>query len=161
ARLRVESGGQLIEKNHFGIVDQRQGNEQPLLLASGEIHEPGVAFFGEAELRKQARGIGGFFLVERSPQVNGLPYFNSLLQLGLLELDTDAVLQLIDLAKRIKAQDGDGAAVWLTQALDAFHGGGFSGAVGADQPKDFTVVDFKGNLVDSHSFAVGFADSGN
>src|SRR5580692_3224777 len=49
ARLRVEAGGQLVEKDHFRVVDQRQGNKEALLLASGEVHEPGVALIGEAE----------------------------------------------------------------------------------------------------------------
>jgi hypothetical protein len=32
SRLRIEPGGQLIEEYYFRIVDQRQGDKQPLLL---------------------------------------------------------------------------------------------------------------------------------
>src|SRR5260370_19867105 len=34
--LRIETGRQLVEKNDLGVVDERQRNEQPLLLAAPE-----------------------------------------------------------------------------------------------------------------------------
>src|ERR1700733_89028 len=139
-RLRVEPGGQLIEKNNFGIVDQRKRNEQPLLLASGEIHEPGVSLIREAKLLEQAFTVRRLLLVKRGPQVYRFPNFDSLLQLGLLQLNPDAILQLVDVAEGIETQHGDGAAVGRAQAFDALHRGGFTGAVGADQAKDLTVV---------------------
>ena len=33
-RLRIEAGRQLVEKYEFGIVDQREGDEQALLLTA-------------------------------------------------------------------------------------------------------------------------------
>lgn len=48
ARLRVESGGEFIEEYDFRIVDERERDEEALLLSAGERHEPGVALFGEA-----------------------------------------------------------------------------------------------------------------
>src|SRR5271170_6497605 len=41
-RLRVQPGGQLVEKHHLRIIDQRKGDKQSLLLASGEVHKPGA-----------------------------------------------------------------------------------------------------------------------
>ena len=32
--LRIETGGQLVEEDHFGIVDEREGDEEALLLAA-------------------------------------------------------------------------------------------------------------------------------
>jgi hypothetical protein len=49
-----------VEKHHFRIVDQGKSNEQSLFLASGEIHEPGAALIGQAELFEQAFPIDGF-----------------------------------------------------------------------------------------------------
>ena len=46
------------------------------------------------------------FAVERGPEVDGFPDLDSLLELGLLELDADAVLKLVDLAEGIEAEDG-------------------------------------------------------
>src|SRR5256886_11744383 len=48
--LRVQPGGQLVEKHHLRIVDQCKGDKQTLLLASGEVHEPGTPLIGETEL---------------------------------------------------------------------------------------------------------------
>jgi hypothetical protein len=44
-------------------------------------------------------------MIERGPEVYGLPNFDALLQLGLLELNSDASLQLVNLTKRIKAEN--------------------------------------------------------
>ena len=49
-RLRVEPGGQLIQKYHFRIVDQRQSDEQPLFLSTRERHEPRIPAVGKAQL---------------------------------------------------------------------------------------------------------------
>src|ERR1700719_717889 len=105
ARLGIETGGQLVEKNKFGIVDQRESNEESLLLTAGKIHKPSVALVGEAEALKAAFGAGGFLAVKRGPEVDGLPHFDAFLQLGLLELNSDASLHLVDLTKRIKAEN--------------------------------------------------------
>ncbi len=49
-RLRIQSGGQLVEKDEQRIVNERERDEQPLLLAPRERHEPRVALLGEPEL---------------------------------------------------------------------------------------------------------------
>src|ERR1700693_2236664 len=105
ARLGIETGGQLVEENNFGIVDQRESNEEPLLLTAGKIHKPSVALVGESETFEEAFGIDGFLVVKRGPEVHGLPHLDTFLQLGLLELNSDASLQLVDLTKRIKAEN--------------------------------------------------------
>ena len=58
-RLRIEAGRELVEEHHVGIVDQRQRDEEPLLLAAGERHEPRVALVGEAELFEQPPAVHG------------------------------------------------------------------------------------------------------
>jgi hypothetical protein len=37
ARLRVEACGQLVEKHHFGVVDQRKRDEQALFLPPDSV----------------------------------------------------------------------------------------------------------------------------
>src|ERR1700722_15726103 len=102
SRLWIQAGGELVEEHNFRIVDQREGDEEALLLASREIHEPGVALVGKAGLIEQALGVCRLFLVERSPQVHGFPNFYPLLKLRLLELHADAVLQFVDLTEGIE-----------------------------------------------------------
>src|SRR5450432_3547573 len=108
-RLRVEAGGELVEKHHLRIVDEREGDEQALLLASGEVHEPGAALVGEAELLEQAFAFDGCFFVKRSPEVDCFPDFDLLLQLCLLELNADAVLEFVGLTKRVETENGNAA----------------------------------------------------
>ena len=90
-----------------GIVDERQGDEQALLLAARQRHEPRVALVGEAQLLEQAIAVADRLLVERRPQVDRLPHLDALLQVRLLQLHADPFLQLIDVAKRIEAQHRD------------------------------------------------------
>ena len=58
ARLRIEPGRQLVEEHDLGIVDERQRDEQPLLLPARQRHEPGVALFGQTELLEQPVAVG-------------------------------------------------------------------------------------------------------
>src|SRR6185437_15235045 len=85
-RLRVEARRELVEKDDFGIVDERQRDEQPLLLPSRQRHEPRIALVGEAELLEQTVAVRGLPLIERGPEVHRLPYLDPLLQLRLLQL---------------------------------------------------------------------------
>ena len=49
ARLRIEAGGRLVEEEQLGIADQRAGDGEPLLLAAGELLDPGVALVLELD----------------------------------------------------------------------------------------------------------------
>src|SRR5271166_2870832 len=140
-RLRVKSRSQLVEKHHLRIVNQRQGNEQSLLLAAGEGHEPGIALVEKAKLLEQAFAVHLFLLVERGPEVHRLPNLYPFLQLRLLELHPDTVLQFVNVVEGIETQHRYGTAVGRAQTLDAFHRSGLSSAVGTDQTKYFTFID--------------------
>ncbi len=131
-RLRVQPSGQLVKKDHLRIVDQRKSNKQPLLLASREVHKPGVSLVDEAQLFEQPFAVYRFLLVKRSPEVYRFPHFDPLLQLRLLKLNPDAVLQLVDVPKGIKTQNRDGAPVGSAQTFDALHRGGLSRTVRPD-----------------------------
>ncbi len=161
ARLGVEASSELVEEDDFRVVDEGHGDEESLLLAAGEVHEPGVALVFEAELVEEMFGIGGLFAVERGPEVDCFPDLDALLELGLLELNADAILELVDLAVGIEAEDGDGARVGLAKAFDALHGGGFARSVGADEAEDLALVDREGCVGDGDGAAVGLADGGD
>ena len=90
ARLRVETGRQLVEKHDLGLVDQCERDEQPLLLAAGQRHEPRLAFFGEPQLVEQAIAIRRGLAVQVCPQVHRFPHLDAFLELRLLQLDADA-----------------------------------------------------------------------
>ena len=79
----------------------------------------------------------------------------------LLELHADAILQLIDVAKRIETEDGNAAAVGLPDPLHALHRRGLAGAVRADQPEDLAVLDLERHVIDGDRLPVGLADAGD
>ncbi len=108
---------------------------------------------------EQAYTVDRFLLIERSPEANRLPHFDAFLKLRLLELNADAVLQFVNVAKRIQTQHRDCTPVRLAQTFDALHGCGFSRAVGANQPKNLTFVHLERHFVHGHGPAVGLADS--
>jgi hypothetical protein len=131
-RLRVQSGGQLVEKHHVRIVDQCKGNEQSLLLAARERHEPGIPLVDEAKLLEQPFAVDRGLPVKRGPEVYRFPHFDSLLQLRLLQLNSNPLLQLVYVFEGIKTQHRDGAAVGRAQTLDALHRSGLPCPVGPD-----------------------------
>ena len=131
-RLRVQSRGQFIEKHQFWIVNQRKGNEQSLLLAAREGHEPGIPLVDKAKLFEQPFAVYRFLLVKRGPEVYRLPDLDPLLQLRLLELHPDPVLQLVYVMEGIKTQHRYDATVGRAQTFDTLHRGGLSRAVGPD-----------------------------
>ena len=108
--LRVEPRRQLVEEHELGLVDQRERDEEPLLLAARQRHEPGVALGVESEPREQRVGVDDA-RVERRPEVDGLPDLDPLLELGLLMLHADALPQRGGVAARVETEHGDGAAV--------------------------------------------------
>src|SRR5438552_18392018 len=87
-----------------------------------------------------------FLLVKRCPEVYRLPHFDPLLQLRLLELNSDTLLPLVDLSKGIKTQNRDAASVGRTQTCDALHRGTSSRAIWPDQTKYLSVVALERNL---------------
>src|ERR1700693_3334250 len=100
--LWVQASGELVEKHHFRVVDQRESNEESLLLPTREVKKPAVALVCKAELIQQAFGVRRLLLVERSPEVHRLPNFYPLLKLRLLKLHADTVLQFVHLTEGIK-----------------------------------------------------------
>lgn len=159
-RLRIEPGGQLIEEHDFRIVDQRQRDKQPLLLPAGKGHKPGISFVGESELFKQPVAVQRLW-IQRGPEIHSFPDFDSLLELCLLELHPNPVLDLIDVAEWIEAQDRNLARVRPAHSFHALHRGCLASAVRPDQSKDFALVDLKRDIGDGSGGSVAFADVRN
>ena len=90
--------------------------------------------------------------------MDGFPHLDALLQLRLLQLDADALLQLVDVANGIEPSTVIVPAVGPPQSLDAFHRRRLAGAVRSDQPEDLAVVDLERHFIDRDGAAVGLAD---
>src|ERR1035437_8983998 len=114
------------------MVDQCKGNEQSLLRAARQGHEPGIPLVDKAKLFEQPFALDRIPLVKGCPEVYRLPHFDALLQLCLLQLNSNSLLQLVNVVEGIKTQYRDGAPVGRSQTLDALHRRGLSRTVGPD-----------------------------
>ena len=93
--------------------------------------------------------------------MNRFLHLDSLLELGFLELNSDPVLKLVDVAKRVESEHRDRSAIGRAQSLDALERRRLAGAVRADQPEYLAVVNLEGDIIDRDSRFVGFSKSGN
>src|SRR5665647_1721818 len=134
AGLRVQPGGQLVEEDELGVIDQRKGDEHALALAARELLDIGVALVLEPEAGEQGTPVGGG-RVEGGEQVQRLGDRDVCGEGGGLELDAGALADLAGLPLGVHAEDLDDAGVAGAQALDALQEGGLAGAVGATIPK--------------------------
>src|SRR6185436_15139754 len=157
--LRIEPRGELVEEHHLGIVDERERDEEPLLLPTRETHERGMSLFRQSELLEERTTVDGA-RIERRPEIDRFPHADALLKLRLLELDPDAHLQPAGVAAGIEAEHGDASGVGLANALDAFHRRGLAGAIGSDEPEDLPFEYFEGNVVDRKRGTVELAEAG-
>src|SRR5690242_6770823 len=145
-RARVQARGQLVEEHHLRVPDQGQRDEQALLLAAGELGEPGVRLSGQAPALEQLVPVGRV-RVERGVQLERLAYLQLLLELGLLQLHADPLVQPAAVGQRVQAQDPHLAAVPPAQPLHAFHRGGLARAVRAQDAEDLPFVDVERDVV--------------
>lgn len=97
--------------------------------------------------------------VERCPEMDGFPHFDSLLQLCFLKLYANHVLELINMPKGIKPQNRDRALFGCAKSFDALHGGRLSSTVGSDQTEDLALPDCERDVIDRNVLAVGFSNS--
>src|SRR5699024_2049889 len=140
ARPRVERGGQLVETGDLGLADQREGDEEPLLLPSGELSEPLLQEFLEPELLCDGPPVGGTG-VQSTVELQRLPHGQLGLQLALLELDAQDAGHLAVVALRIEPRDPDGTAVGQAQPFDALDRRGLARTVGAEDSEYLTFLD--------------------
>ncbi len=158
--LRVETGGQLVQEDQLRVRQERQGDEQALLLPAGQFREGGVAFLLQPQLGEQFLPVGRFG-VERGVQVERLPDLHPVRQVGLLQLHPGAFAQDVALALRVHAQDADRPLVRFAQAFQAFDGGGLAGPVRADHPEDLAFLYLERDIIHGDGCAVDFAQSFN
>ena len=53
ARLRVEAGGRFVEEEELRIVDQREGDREPLFLSAGERRVTDILLFPKLQTFQQ------------------------------------------------------------------------------------------------------------
>jgi len=157
ADLWVEAGGGFVEENDFGIVDERDGESEALLLAAGKLGVESIAFFFEPET------LDKFFrfavaLIKTGEEIERFLDAKFVGQGGGLKRGADFVFEGGGIGFGIAAADDGGAAVGVAKAFEDFDGAGFAGAVGAEKAKDFAFVDGEADAADGFDVAVAFEE---
>ncbi len=153
ARLRIEPCGRLVEEQQLRIVEKGQRQGEALFLAAGQRAVERVALLPQREALEQRVAIDGLG-VEIAKQVDGFANLDFFRQVGRLQTDADAILELFALRAGVESQDGDGASAARTQSFQNLDGRGFSGPVRTEEPENLTGADFKIDTLDSLEVAV-------
>ena len=157
---RGQAEGQLVDDEHFGLVDQRHGQGQHLLLAAGEVAGPGVVPLGQHREPGQRRldpgvEVGAPVQVPGHPQVlahaergEGGPAPH---ELDDADLHPDLGIGVGDRAPVEPHHAPEGHA----QPADDPQQRGLAGTVGAEQGHRLAPVDVEGHVVEHLHRAVG------
>lgn len=160
--MRVEPDGWLVEKQDFGLVQQRSGNLQPALHPAGEGFDYIVAPVGEFHIFQPlvnsllSLGVGD--VVHASVKLHIFPYSEVAVNTGLLEDDADRALDLCRLARDVAACYFYAPAGGSGEGGEHANCGGFAGSVGSEESKHFAGFYGKGEVADDGPVAVGFVD---
>ena len=155
AHLRVEACSGFVKKEQGGVVDQAKRDGEALLLATGERGIVGIALILKLQALQQHVGV-------RHPAVEGTEEFQSFVdldligQVGGLETDADAVLELLLLFVGIIAEHENVAGGSLPNTFQDLDGGGFTGTVGAEEAEDFASLHFEVDAADGLEVTVRF-----
>src|SRR5690606_36971843 len=152
-RLGVEAGGGLVEEDEVGISHQGAAEGQALLLAAGERAYPRAALLLELDQCDHVLDIAAM-PVETAEELEGLVHRDLLGELGLVQLDAEALAQVMGMAAPAEAEHFDLSGIGRGEPLTDLDGGGLPRAVRAEEAKAFTGVDGKVEAVHRHYVAV-------
>src|SRR5216684_2458552 len=155
ANLRIEAGGGLIEEEDFGIVDERHGEGQALLLAARKLAVEGVSFLFEAEALEQFVRFAATF-VKASEKPQSFYYAELVGERSGLQCGADLVFQRRGITLRIEAANGNSPAVKIAQAFENLDGGCFSGAIRPEQTENLAFFHTKADTANGFDVTVPF-----
>jgi len=153
ARGRVETGGQLVEEDDLGPAEQRERDEEALLLAAGEGGVGAAPQVAKPPLGQHGVHIGRS-LVQPREQPDGFAHPQALGQGGGLQLRAGPPAQFLGVAAGIQPEHSEPAAVAAAQALQDLHGGGLARSVRSQDAEDLPAPDVEGDLGDGNGPAV-------
>ncbi|OPZ23512.1 MAG: hypothetical protein BWZ02_03186 [Lentisphaerae bacterium ADurb.BinA184] len=150
----VEARGGFIEDDQLGVVDKGLGEADATGHALGELADGAVAGGAEADHFEELPGAFGAFVgmdaEEGAEEIKRLGGGQVAVEVGFLGKVADAAFGL-DVAGGL-AKDDELAARGVEQAEEELDGGGFAGAVGAEQAEDLAAGDREVYAVDGARF---------
>ena len=150
--LWVQPGGRLVEKKHFGLVDQRAGDRESLFLSARQIVRPRLGLFGKIDAAEQLHGVD-IAPIQGSEQVQQFDQVQLVKVFAGLKLHADNLLDAERVLGDIYAADECRTAVNVVQALEHFQGSGLAGAIGPENAVNLALEDLEGNAVDRGELA--------
>ena len=159
-RLRIESGGRLVEKQQLRIPDERAGDGEPLLLAAGQGPDARQSFLTELDLIDDLADVARL-AVEALEEGERLVDGQLLGELGILELDAEQLAQLVLVRFPPAAEDLDAPRIRREKSLADLDGGRFSGAVRPKQSKALARQNLELEAVDGDDVVVRLAEALN
>src|SRR5581483_926973 len=106
ARLRVEAGGGLVEEEEIGIADESAGHGEALFLAAGKLADARILLLFELHESDHLGGRGSFG-EEAAEEADGFEDGELVGELGFLQLDAEALAELVRVTAPLQAEDFD------------------------------------------------------
>ena len=140
ARQRVEPGSGFVEQQYLGIVQQRLGQNQPLLHAKGELFHGVAATIGQSGALQctvyggpvastlEMKGVG--------EELQKLAHAHVLVHAGLIGQIANQPLYVAWMCNHVQPTDLSCPAIDRQQSAKYLHQRGLAGAVRADQSEN-------------------------
>src|SRR6185312_12848018 len=140
-------------------ADQGTGHGQALLLAARELADPGVAFLLQGEADEHGFRVPSS-PVEGAEEAHRLEHRQLLVELCLLERDTEPFAKLAPVALPGAAQDLHLTRVRFGEALENLDRGRLAGAIGPEEAEALAAANFEIEAVDGDYVGVALHQSG-
>ena len=147
-------------KTSSGIVDERQGDRQALLLPAGEVHRIRLRSFAEVNGVDQLLRRHGV-VEEAAEKVQQLGDGETRVERNALELHADPLFDRVGVLAHVETEDLDGARVGRPEALQDFDRGRLAGAVRAEHSEHLAPRHLEADPVDGLHVAVELLEAGD
>ena len=153
AALRIEPGGWFVEKKHSRRSDQRRRHRQTLPLPAGKFPDPRIRFLIELK-RFQNFVRRSRLAIEAGKKRDRFAHRQFFSKPCFLQRDADFFAQLASIRFPRLPENRDFAGSWFEQAFENLDGRRLPGAVGAEQAKTFSRLNFQIQPAHGFDFAV-------
>ncbi len=144
--LRVEAVGRLVQQDHLGVAEERGGDAEALAHAEGVRPHPAPGHRGESRLLQDAVDAAQRDAVARRQGPQMIARGAGSVRRPRVQQGAHPAQGLAEFGVGATAEGG-GAGGRPVQAQDEPHGGGLSGAVGAEEAGDAPGADAEGEVV--------------
>ena len=156
-RQRIDARGRLVEDEHFRLVNDGDGQRQPLANAERQIRCALIEMLGQAELRDQRHetrpGFARGQMKQPGVQIEVLPDRQFGVERKRLRHVTDAKPRRHVARVERFAEQQRFAFAWRQQSGQHLHRGGFAAAVGADEAEYLAALDGEIDPIDGGEIA--------